>query len=89
MDDAPLDAARSFAISDGAHQIDKKGPRDAEDMGPGGGLRGLGLAWKARSPQKRDFVRGVRGVFAPNAFSGTALTLEVGKSLRRRAVAGP
>ena len=36
MDDAPLDAARSFAISDGAHQIDKKGPRDAEDMGPGG-----------------------------------------------------
>ena len=28
---------------------------------PGGGLRGLGLAWKARSPQKRDFVRGCTG----------------------------
>ena len=26
-----------------------------------GGLRGLGLAWKARSPQKRDFVPGCTG----------------------------
>jgi hypothetical protein len=49
MDDAPLDAARSFAISDGAHQIDKKGPRDAEDMGPGG-VEGAGAGLEGPLP---------------------------------------
>ena len=53
MDDAPLDAARSFAISDGAHQIDKKRAARCGGYGPGGGLRGLGGGEEEEEEERR------------------------------------